>query len=238
MDIPYQHSILERRDNMNKHKIVLVHGYFRTSRDMRKMKGYLDDLGYDGVCVNLPLTFSEIDNGLEVFSTFIKDIIKGLNKNEKISMVGHSTGGLIIRRFLLENPHYINYINKCILVSTPNNGSELADIVNRYFRVFPRVFSTIKSLVSDKVAEIDSLRDKDIKIGGIAGNKANLITARLLSDISDGRVRVSSVLHEDLDDFIILPYNHTEIHHQRETAEVIHNFIQNGSFKNNHLRKH
>ncbi|MBS4539049.1 alpha/beta hydrolase [Clostridium sp. D2Q-11] len=216
---------------MDRHKIVLVHGYFRTSRDMKKMKGYLVDLGYDAICVGLPLTFSEIDNGLSKFSLLFEDIVKKLDKKEKISMVGHSTGGLVIRKFLLENSQYINYVDKCILISTPNNGSEIADIVNTYLKVFPRVFRTIKSLVSDKVAEIDSLSDKDIKIGGIAGNKSNLITSRLLSDISDGRVTVASVKHEDLDDFVILPYNHTEIHHRKETAEYIHNFIQNDRFK-------
>ncbi|MBS4534514.1 alpha/beta hydrolase [Clostridium sp. D2Q-14] len=216
---------------MSRHKIVLIHGYFKTFRDMRTLKMNLKDLGYDPICVDLPLTFSEIDKGSLKFSKLMKKMIERLDNNEKISMVGHSTGGLIIRRFLLENSQYINYIDKCIFICTPNNGSELADMINNYFKILPRIFCTIRSLVSDSVSKIDSISKKNIKIGAIAGNKSNLITGRLLSDENDGRVTIASVEHEDLDDFIILPYNHAEIHYKKKTAKLIHNFIQKGKFK-------
>lgn len=216
---------------MERHKIVLIHGYFRTYRDMKTLKKYLDGFGYDAICVDLPLTFSKIDKGVLKFGEFMKEIISSLGINEKISLVGHSTGGLIIRKFLLDNSQYINYVNKCVLISTPNNGSELAGIVNDHFKIFSNIFKTLKSLDPREVVRILPLDDKSIKIGAIAGNKCDLITAKLLPDINDGRVTVSSVECEDLDNFIILPYNHEEIHHKKKTAKLIHNFIQKGSFK-------
>ncbi|MGO1819614.1 MAG: esterase/lipase family protein [Senegalia sp. (in: firmicutes)] len=216
---------------MSSKKVVLVHGYFRTYRDMKILKKYLMELGYKVVRANLPLTFYEIDKGVEEFSDFIKDIIKNLGKDEKISLVGHSTGGLVIRKFILDNRNLIKYIENCVLIATPNKGNEIAEFVVENFKIFPEIFKTIKSLHPEKVKTIKPLDSTPIKIGAIAGNEESIILRPFFDCENDGNVSVDSVKYEDIDDFIILPYNHYEIHKRKETAKYVAKFIETGKFR-------
>ena len=64
----------------------------------------------------------------------------------------------------------------------------------------------------------------------IAGNKNKLLFGRLIKSENDGRVAVDSVSFEGLKEFIVLPYHHKEIHHRQETAELVHRFLQEGTF--------
>lgn len=216
---------------MRNKKVILIHGYFKNSKDMKDLEKYLIELGYDAISVDLPLTFNEIDIALYKFENIFKNIVDSFEKGDRVSLVGHSTGGLIIRRFILDNPEYIDLIDRCILISTPNRGSEVADIVTRYLRISTSIFSTIKSLKTTEVENINSIDKKHIKIGAIAGDKDNLILGRVLSNKNDGRVRIESVKYDNLDDFIILPYNHAEIHHKKATAKLVDKFIREGKFK-------
>ncbi|MGO3168964.1 esterase/lipase family protein [Senegalia sp. (in: firmicutes)] len=216
---------------MSSKKVVLVHGYFRTYRDMKILKKYLMELGYKVVRANLPLTFYEIDKGVEEFSDLIKDIIKNLGKDEKISLVGHSTGGLVIRKFILDNRNLIKYIENCVLIATPNKGNEIAEFVVENFKIFPEIFKTIKSLHPEKVKTIKPLDSTPIKIGAIAGNEESIILRPFFDCENDGKVSVDSVKYEDIDDFIILPYNHYEIHKRKETAKYVAKFIETGKFR-------
>src|SRR5690554_3857812 len=109
-----------------KQKVILIHGYFRTQRDMMDLKKNLEKLGYEGILVDLPLTFNNIEYATSVFEGKIEGIINSLQEDEKISLVGHSTGGLVIRLFL-SNTKHIEKIHRCVLIATPNEGSQLAD---------------------------------------------------------------------------------------------------------------
>ena len=216
---------------MSSRRIILVHGYLRTYRDMRVLKKYLIELGYKVVRADLPLTFDEIDKGVEEFSIFIRNIIKNLKEDEKISLVGHSTGGLVIRKFLLNNKELIRYIDNSVLIATPNKGNEIAKFAVDNLKILPKIFKTINSLHPQKVKKIKLLYDIPIKIGAIAGNEAGIICRPFFKSENDGKVSVESVKNEDLDDFIVLPYNHYEIHKRRETAKYVSNFIEKGKFR-------
>lgn len=216
---------------MSSKKIVLIHGYFRTYRDMRRLKKYLVELGYKVVRANLPLTFYEIDKGVEEFSIFIINILKKLGEDEKISLVGHSTGGLVIRKFILNNPNLIKYIDKCILIATPNKGNEIAEFAVEHLKIFPRVFRTLQSLHPEQVKLIKPLDNTPIKIGAIAGNEEGILCRPFFDCENDGKVSVDSVKYEDINDFIVLPYNHLEIHKRMQTAKYVANFIETGKFR-------
>lgn len=207
---------------------VLVHGYNKSKRDMRSLSMNIEKLGHRCYLVNLPLRFNTVDEAYEVFVKQIEDIRDAIGENVEINLVGHSTGGLVIRKFISE---CAENIGRCVLISTPNKGSFLADMANRYARPFCMVFRTLESLRTESVKDIGFENDKSAGIGAIAGNKNNLMMGRLIADINDGRVRVSSVYHEKLDDFIVLPYGHKEIHHRQKTAEYVDNFIRHSDFK-------
>lgn len=210
-------------------KIILIHGYNKKSKDMKVLKNNLERKGYEGVLVDLPLTFKEIEHSTNILENIISEMIKDIKQGEKIHLVGHSTGGLIIRHVLSTTKH-LDKIGKCVLIATPNNGSELADIVGNTFRILTNIFKTLKSL---QIENINALKLKDnhgIEIGAIAGNKQNLFLGRFLTGENDGRVTINSVKFEGLKDFVALPYGHKDIHYQIKTVELIDLFLKNGKF--------
>lgn len=213
-----------------KNKNILIHGYYKSYKDMRVLKANLDKLGYDNILVDLPLTFRTIDYSNSVFTEIISGIVAGLKTGEQLNLIGHSTGGLIIRYFLSTAPN-ISFINKCVLIATPNKGSELADIAGRFSRKFIRLFKTLESLQTKEILDMQLKNGfSNIEIGGIAGNKCNLLLGHLLSEENDGRVTVKSAKLEGLRDFIVLPYGHKEIHYKFLTAELIDAFIKHSRF--------
>jgi uncharacterized alpha/beta hydrolase family protein len=208
---------------------VLVHGYNKNKKDMYVLSKNLENLNHKCIVVDLPLTYKEIDYAYSVFEKSIEGILKDLREGEKINLIGHSTGGLIIRKLLL-NTKFIDQVNNCVLIATPNNGSELADLAARYFGFFTDAYKTLKSLRTEYVKSIEFIKGDKVRVGAIAGNRNNLLMGKFLEDQNDGRINVNSVFHKGLNDFIILPYGHKEIHYKWKTAKLADNFIEKGRF--------
>lgn len=211
-------------------KIILIHGYNKKSKDMKVLKNNLEKFGYEGVLVDLPLTFKEIEHSTNILESIISEMIQNIESDEKIYLVGHSTGGLIIRH-VLTTTKYLDRIDKCVLIATPNNGSELADIAGRIIKILTSIFKTLRSLQSENIKALNLKDDYGIEIGAIAGNKQNLFLGKFLTGENDGRVTINSVKFDGLKDFVELPYGHKDIHYQLETVELIDVFLKSGRFK-------
>lgn len=211
-------------------QVIIIHGYNKNQQDMITLKNNLIKLGYNGILVNLPLTFKAIEYCTSLFKEQVEKIISTLDQNEQISLVGHSTGGIIIRNFL-STTEYLAKIDRAVLIATPNQGSYLAALVARLSTAFIKVFKTLDSLNPNKIHRLKLKNIATVEIGAIAGNKNNLILGKLLPEDNDGRVQVSSVKYHDLKDFIILPYGHKEIHYKFKTAKLVDSFLRNGKFK-------
>lgn len=211
-------------------KVVLVHGFNKNQNDMIVLKENLEDMGYEGFLVDLPLTYRKIQYSLQIFKENITPILNELDENEKICLVGHSTGGLIIRLFLSDTK-YNDKIDRSVLISTPNNGSKLADLASKAPTLYTKIYKTLNSLKTVNIKKMNFRNVDSIEVGAIAGNKNNLLMGKLLKDKNDGRVQVNSVYYKELTDFIIVPYGHKEIHHNYQTAKLVNSFLRNGKFK-------
>ncbi|KZL89023.1 esterase/lipase family protein [Clostridium magnum] len=208
---------------------ILIHGYNKNKNDMSTLSENLKKLNHKCISVNLPLTYKEIDHAAFIFEEIVEETLKEIGQDEKVNLIGHSTGGLIIRNYLLK-PKNRDRINSCILIATPNNGSELADMASNYFNVLTYIFKTLKSLKTENVRRINFINDERIRIGAIAGKNNKLLLGKLLKEENDGRVTINSVYYEGLEDFVILPHQHKEIHYKWETAKLIDNFVETGKF--------
>ncbi len=226
---PVQNSTEGSREGMSDRIVVLVHGYGKDSDDMRSLGNFLDEAGYTAVKVDLPLTFDSVEEAANVFEREVAELLSTLPDEKSVAMVGHSTGGLVIRYFLSHSPLYPR-VDRAVLVATPNRGSALAEMAGDFSGLLVETFATLDSLRPEKISRL-ALNDPDeTSIGAIAGSKGNLVLGGLLEKENDGRVEVESVFYPELDDFIILPYNHHEIHHSRQTASLVIRFIDTGSF--------
>ncbi len=208
---------------------ILVHGYNKNKNDMMILSDNLEKLNHKCFLVDLSLTFKEIEYNSVIFEKNFERISRDIGKDKQINLIGHSTGGIIIRKFLVDTK-YIDNIDKCVLIATPNNGSELADIVSKHLSYGTKIFKTLVSINSSSVKMIEKIKHDRIKIGAIAGNKNNLLLGNLMNEENDGRVKVNSVFYDGLDDFIILPYGHKEIHYKWDTAKLVDKFIMDGKF--------
>jgi len=212
-----------------KEKVVLVHGYFKSEKDMFALKSELEEATFEVITINLPLTFKKLKSTLPLFKTEVAKIISKLNASEKIHFVGHSTGGLLIRRFLAVTK-YKDRIGRIVLIAAPNQGSKLAGFARKYFKPLTDIFKTLISIEIENVKHLELAAGIDFEMGAIAGNNSNLFLGRLLTKENDGRIRVESVKFSGLKDFVVLPFGHKDIHYQKETAHLIVSFLNHGSF--------
>lgn len=208
-------------------KVILIHGFHRTPRDMKPLKYNLQLLGYECIVPKLPLMFREFEHCVTLLDELLAEL--HLAKDEKVHFVGHSTGGLVIRQFLAHTK-YIEHIGRCVLVASPNNGSKLADIVHQ-FKIWTKIYKTLGSIRTDYVKQLQLPDYYPVEVGAIAGTKNSVILENIINEPNDGRIEVSTVYFPGLTDYITLPYSHTEIHHKIETAELIDHFLRIGKFE-------
>lgn len=212
-----------------KKTVVLVHGYGSGPGDMRMLAGFLAEAGYRSVRVNLPLTFERVEEAAHVFAREVDSVLADLPEGETIAMVGHSTGGVVIRYFLSHSEKR-SRVSHAVLIATPNRGSKLAVKAGEFSEFLVETFATLDSLRPENIFRLGLYENGETRVAAVAGNKDNLVLGRLLEGENDGRVEVDSVYYQGLDDFAVLPFNHNEIHHRKETAGLVTGFIETGYF--------
>lgn len=202
--------------------IILVHGFYRDKTDMSYLDMELNSLGYETFVVNLPTTFGSFDEILDSFTLQLEPF-----KDYELSFVAHSMGGLVAREYI--NAHDELNIKKCIFIATPHHGSELADIA-KSIPLFASVFKPIQKLKT--INKCTPFQNKTFDLGLIAGeNNKDILGRFFMSEQSDGRVSVESVKTDDADDFIVLPYDHDNIHKKQDTLKQVVSFLEISKFK-------
>ena len=211
----------------NKELIVLQHGFTKSGRDMGFLKKYFESEGYRTLTPDLPLFFDSLE---DCEKDFEKIFFSKSGNYSRVHFVGHSMGGLVIRLFLSRNN--VRALGRCVLTGTPNRGTDLVGIVNNHLKPLMKIIKPYNSLKPGGVKIQSPMNLPYPEIGVIAGNKGDLLLGLLLKGEHDGRVPVSSVPFEGMKEFIVLPLNHDELHHRKETASFILKFIRSGSFGN------
>ena len=212
----------------SKETVILLHGYFRTKKDMYSLSNYLTSHGYCVYSVTLPTTTQPLETCCSLFEEYLDDL--KLDGNT-VHMVGHSMGGLIIRLLLQRGT--FSFQGRSVLIATPNQGWKLADIAMKLFFPISYIFKGLASISSKNIRQNTLLKNDSNKYGIIAGNKNSPITNYFLPGENDGRVELDSVKLPTMADFLILPFDHNDIHHQINTHEAVLNFLQTGLFLKN-----
>lgn len=213
------------------HRIILVHGFFRTRRDMRFLADHFRRRGFRTSAFTLPATFGSLADCVEQFGHHMEALSTG---GETLHFIGHSMGGLIIRAFLAETR--VPRLGRCVFIATPHQGTPLVDRL-LFCRPLSRLVKPLASLGIRQADMSAPLNTPPPEIGCIAGNKNSLLAGSwLLPAASDGRVPVASARFPQMKDFVVLPYHHNQIHHKVRTAELCRVFLTTGRFdlRSNH----
>lgn len=210
---------------MKKDVVILVHGFCRSHLDMSFLDEGLQAGDLEVVSVRLPTLFSSLSQCCDELATQIDSIVKNA---DSVHYVAHSMGGLIVRAYI-DRIQQKN-VGRCVFIATPHQGSKLAAIANS-IPFYSRIFKPIKDLLPS-LSYADFGEEKTFKIGIIAGEcNKGLLGKGLMSTQSDGRVEIVSAQATDMDDFIVLPYGHHEIHHMPQTLRLIQRYLSMGRFE-------
>lgn len=222
--------------------VILVHGFFRTRRDMAFLQRGLKRRGYRAISVELPITRGTIADGVAALDLQLKqEHLQG----ERIAFVAHSMGGLVVRTLIaqtLQNSTSTPFsISHCVFIGTPHRGSLLADMtlhvpgIGRWFRALPYLSTRTEGEWSapllHPLKEPLTAPDSRIRIGIIAGTSASILPGRfLIGENNDGMVSRSSAMAPDADAVMLTPLNHVTIHKRNTTLEAINQFLTCGHF--------
>ncbi|MBM6822391.1 esterase/lipase family protein [uncultured Fusobacterium sp.] len=208
-------------------RVVLIHGFNKSYRDMRPLQENLELLGYKVENLNFPLTFPDIKYSVSMLKDFLLDLkYGGLNEKEEIILIGYGLGGKLIER-TLRDEEVKGVVDKVILISAPLRDSVIHRRLKRVFPILDNIFKPLHVLNKKSTFKLDD----SIEVGIIIGTEPHGIFSRWLGEYSDGIVNYKECLYDGAKATLKLPLIHDEIHKKMGTAKYINNFISKGVFR-------
>jgi triacylglycerol lipase len=207
--------------------VVLLHGLGRTGRSMKKLAQALDEEGYVPVIVDYPSRSHSIEYlADEVLHEVLGSLSRG--PRPRIHFVTHSMGGIVVRYYL--NNHRLEALGRVVMLSPPNQGSELVDLLKG-----SPVFKILHGPAGQQLGTADrflkSLGPVHFELGVIAGQKAgDPVAGRIISGPNDGKVGVERTKVPGMKDFLVVPSSHTFIMRHRAVIDQVVRFLRHGVF--------
>jgi triacylglycerol lipase len=216
-------------ENLKNECVIVLHGMGRTKFAMRKVEKTLAADGYTVWNRSYPSTKKPIE------ALAAEHITKGLNYcrrtgGDKIHFVTHSLGGILVRQYLQTNT--IENLDKIVMLSPPNKGSEIADNLKDI-----KLYRWMMGPAGQQLGtEADSLPNTlgriDATVGIITGNSSSdPWFSPFIPGEDDGKVSVQSARLEEMTDFLVVEAGHTFIMSNRSVLEQIRHFLKKGTFK-------
>ena len=207
--------------------VVVLHGLVRSATSMNKMSQALNKADYTVCNIQYPSRKYSIEK-LAVDSVYpeIKKCVPNLE--QEINFVTHSMGGIIVRQLAYSTDIAINRV---VMLSPPNQGSELVDKL----KVIP-LFKFINgeaglSLGTEVNSVPNSLGGVDFETGIIIGDRSyNPLYSYLIPGVDDGKVSVSRAMIEGMKDLLVLPYSHSFIMNSDTAINQTIGFLKSGKF--------
>jgi len=209
--------------------IILVHGLARTSHSFSKMAVELKNEGYNVVNLEYPSRKHPIEKLSKPYLS--KAIDKCHSKNiSKIHFVSHSMGGILIRQYLSQHP--INKLGNIVMLSPPNQGSEIVDKLGSFPGFFAINGPAGLQLETNENSLPNKLGAVDYPLGIITGNKSiNLILSMLIPGEDDGKVSVKRAKVAGMKDFLVVPHSHPFIMNSDIVISQVKYFLRFSTFK-------
>lgn len=210
------------------YRIVLIHGFHRSYKDMEPLEQNLKSLGYKVENLNFPLTFPDIKFSKEMLKKFLLDLkYGGMIEKEEIVLIGYGLGGKLIEE-TLKDEEVDGIVDKIILIAAPLRDSVVHRRLKRVFPLLDTIFKPLKVLGKRKKFEI---KNPKIEIGIIIGTETEGIFSRWLGEFNDGLLNSKECMLDSAKDTLLIPLVHEEIHKKMGTAKYINNFISKGRFR-------
>lgn len=209
--------------------VLLLHGIARTSTSMALLARALRRAGYETLNLDYPSRRLTISEAADHVQTAIELWVAALPG--EVHFVTHSMGGLVARTLI--NRRRPPNLGRVVMLGTPNQGSEMADLLcDRW--IFRRLFGPAGAdLVTRRGAALsDMLGSVDYPLGIIAGNRAfDAASWLILPKPNDGKVTVARTKVEGMADHLTLPVTHTFMMRNPAVIAATLAFLKHGRFR-------
>jgi len=202
---------------------------------MEKIDKNLSSLGYRVINVDYPSTEHPIEYLADtVLSSIIVRYPTG--SDTKIHFVTHSLGGIIVRYYLKH--HELNNLGRVVMLSPPNQGSELADHLKDSYFFKKKNGPAGQQLGTDKESILQNLGPVEFDLGVITGSMSfSPVSSMVIPGPDDGVVSVANAKVKGMADFIVMPNSHTFIMKSENVIRQIIHFLEHGEFNHPKSRR-
>ncbi|EPH5594818.1 triacylglycerol lipase [Vibrio alginolyticus] len=203
-------------------KIIILHGLYMhglvmqpLSQKLRKLGYETQVLSYNTVAIDESSLFDSIDHSLNPLTTNV--------------LVGHSLGGLMIKRYLANRKPSTNLISHVVAIGSPLKG---ASIVGRIQDL--GLGAILGNSPHHGLSKHDDAWDLPQKLGSIAGTMpigARPLLIRNDNTMSDGTVTVEETRLDGMQDHIEVKQTHTSLIYNTFVPQQIDHFIRTDYFR-------
>ncbi len=200
---------------------VLVHGWGVRSSSMQKLADALAQNGYDAFNYDYPTSKMSVGGHGDVFLLKFKELLAKLPPDEKIFVLTHSMGGLLLRSAMSKmSRDECSRINAIVMLGPPNKGSMLA-----YFGKIPGV-ELLNASLGDMAPSADSFTMN-------IPSPSWLPPVGIIAGSHDGKVSVENTrLPAPLEyEHIVVDSTHPGLRNPEKVMKYILAFFEKKSFK-------
>ena len=208
--------------------VIVLHGLGRTAFSMSLIEEALLNENYLVWNEGYPSTSGDI-KGLS--ETAITDGLDFCNQNKTgtVHFVTHSLGGILVRQYLQH--HTISNLGRVVMLSPPNHGSEVVDLLKDYTIYQIILGPAAQQLGTDKGSLTEQLGPVKGEIGIITGvSSSDPWFSPVIPGDDDGKVSVESAKLDEMSDFMTVPNGHTFIMRDETVIRQILHFLKEGTF--------
>jgi len=207
--------------------VILLHGMGRTAFSMSKIADTLVDAGYVVWNESYPSMSASIEqlseSAVEAGLTYCENA-----DSKQVHFVTHSLGGILLRHYLQSNN--ITHVNKIVMLSPPNHGSEIVDRFHNNWLFRALMGPAFLQLGTDGI--VTDMQTIPGTIGVITGNESSdPWFSEIIPGPDDGKVSVVSAQLPEMADFLIVPAGHTFIMNDDTVIQQIEYFFDHGRFQ-------
>lgn len=213
--------------------VVTLHGILRSSKVWSSLQSELEQDGLTVVSADYPSTQQPIT----AFADQLQELLASLKGIERIHLVVHSMGGLIVRAWCqrYSDPR----LHRLVMIGTPNRGAEVASML-RENPIFQFVFGPAgQQLVHETQDEfIARLPTPPLEFAVIAGARGHADGFNpLIPGDDDGIVTTESARLPGAADYLAVKVLHSFLPMSREVIAATRCFLATGALREDGIRQ-
>lgn len=210
--------------------VILLHGMGRSHRSMAAMARHLVSAGYRVVNLDYPSTNTSIEMLSEGVVSETVQRCRLEHPPAPVHFVTHSLGGILVRHYL--QTHRLPPGSRIVMLSPPNQGSEIADLLKDFFLYRWMMGPAGQQLGTGADSVPNQLGPVDVPVGIIAGDSTlePWFSVRLPGD-DDGKVSVTRSRLAEMADFLVVHKSHGFIMNDPQVIAQTLYFLEHGGFR-------